>query len=372
MSCPLPIDDDLRRLLAPGTTVLLALSGGVDSALSLAVLRELGCAVQAVTFKNSGHDDGSVAAARRVADECGVKHLTCDVAARFRSQVIEPFVADYAAALTPNPCLVCNSRLRFPELLLLADRAGCRYVATGHYARIRRDGNGTAELWRGVDPRKDQSYFLSQVPRNIWPRVVFPLGWSTKTAVRQAASARGLGAAEAPESQEICFVPDGDRGRLFAAEAARPGPIVDRSGRVLGRHRGLVHYTVGQRRGLGVANPEPLYVLALDPAQNSLTVGVRFELAVRRLVCDRFAPAVGDFPATGPAAGLGDCLARVRYRHAGARVAAWRLQGDVLELELAEPVFGVAPGQGLVLYEGDRVLGGGRLLPSGTRLNAEA
>ncbi|MDD5719463.1 MAG: tRNA 2-thiouridine(34) synthase MnmA [Candidatus Krumholzibacteria bacterium] len=390
MHTPLPIHDELRRQVPPGTGVLLALSGGVDSALSLAILHALGCDVLAVTFKNFCYGEAeaagaagersccsleAIAGARRLADRFGARHWVHDVTARFQAQVIVPFVDDYAAARTPNPCLACNSRVRFPELLRLADQQGCRFVATGHYARVRPLGDGDAELLRGVDPEKDQSYFLSQVSRSVWPRVVFPLGWATKRDVRAAAHALGLAVADKPESQEICFVPDGDRSVLFAAShAGRPGPIVDRRGRVLGTHRGLIHYTVGQRRGLNVAYTEPLYVLALEPADNRLVVGTLAELGVRRLVCDRFQPAVAGLPAEGPAAGTGDCQVRVRHRHAGARVTAWHQSADVLTVDLAEPVYGAAPGQGLTLYEGDRVLGAGRLVPSAaaTCANAEA
>jgi len=376
MTCPLPIHEELRRAVPPGATVLLALSGGVDSALSLVLLRELGCEVLAVTFKNFCYADErpasakaccsleAIADARDVAARFGARHWVHDVAALFGARVIDPFVAEYAAARTPNPCLLCNSSVRFPELLRLADQQGCDLVATGHYARIRRGPDGGADLLRGVDRDKDQSYFLSQVPREVWPRVVLPLGWSTKTEVRAAAAALRLKVADKPESQEICFVPDGDRGFLFAGgQATRPGPIVDVDGRVLGEHRGLIHYTVGQRRGLTIAHPVPLYVLALEPAANRLVVGPREQLAVRRLVCDRFRPAVADLPEAGPASDrAGPWLARVRHRHAGARVASWRRAGERLRVDLAEPVYGAAPGQGLTLYEGDRVLGGGRLL----------
>ncbi len=393
MTTPLPIHDDLRRAVPPGTTVLLALSGGVDSALSLAVLRALGCEVLAVTFKNFcyGEADADAASprateraccsldaiddARRLADRFGARHWVHDVTADFRARVIDPFIADYAAARTPNPCLACNSGVRFPELLRLADQQGCALVATGHYARTRPAASGAAELLRGVDPDKDQSYFLSRVPRAVWSRVVFPLGWSTKPAVRAAARALGLAVADKPESQEICFVPDGDRGALFGeAERGRPGPIVDRNGRVLGEHRGLIHYTVGQRRGLGVAHAEPLYVLALDGAGNRLVVGTLAQLGVRTLRCDQFTPAVADLPAAGPGPGSAPCQARVRHRHAGARIASWRLADDHLEVDLAEPVYGAAPGQGLTLYEGERVLGGGRLLawPGEAHASAEA
>ncbi|HOX25275.1 MAG TPA: tRNA 2-thiouridine(34) synthase MnmA [Candidatus Krumholzibacteria bacterium] len=376
MTFPVPIPGELRRALPPGSTVLLALSGGVDSALALAVLRELGCDVLAVTFKNfcyadqerTGGDQAccsvdAIADARALAARFGARHWVHDVTALFSARVIEPFVAEYAVARTPNPCLACNSGVRFPELVRLADAQGCDLVATGHYARTRRLSDGGAELLRGVDPQKDQSYFLSQVAREVWPRIVFPLGWSTKTEVRAAARALRLPVADKPESQEICFVPDRDRGFLFAGqEASRPGPIVDTGGRVLGEHRGLIHYTVGQRRGLNIAHPEPLYVLALEAADNRLIVGPREQLAVRSLACDRFAPAVADLAESGPADGAAPCIARVRHRHAGARVARWRRRDDRLQVDLAEPVYGAAPGQGLTLYEGDRVLGGGRLV----------
>ncbi len=378
MTFPLRIHDDLRRALEPGASVLLAISGGLDSALSLALLRELDCEVLTVTFKNFCYADqaddpgaktccslDAIEDARRLARRFGARHWVHDVSAPFREQVIEPFVAEYAAARTPNPCLACNSAVRFPELVRLADQQGCRYVATGHYARTRPDGCGGADLWRGLDTQKDQSYFLARVPRELWPRVVFPLGWSTKPKVRAAARALGMAVAEKPESQEICFVPDGDRTFLFDGDTGGPGPITDLDGNVLGRHRGLIHYTVGQRRGLGVAHPEPLYVLALDPAANRLVVGTREKLAVRRLRCDRFTAAVAGLPESGPGNGASGLVARVRHRHEGAPVAEWRRRGEHLEVDLAAPVHGAAPGQGLVLYEGDRVLGAGRLLRSG-------
>jgi tRNA-specific 2-thiouridylase len=374
MDLPLPIGDDLRRAAPPGTRVLLALSGGVDSAVSLAVLRALGCEVLAVTFKNFCHADqdaadekaccslDAIADARDLAARHGARHWVHDVSARFRQRVIDPFVQEYAAARTPNPCLACNAGVRFPALVHLARQQDCQLVATGHYARVVRRADGAAELHRGRDPQKDQSYFLGQVPPAIWPHVVFPVGDATKPQVRAAAAALGLPAATRAESQEICFLPGGDRGVLFAgAQAGRAGPILDGAGRVLGEHRGLEHYTVGQRRGLGIAHPEPLYVLALDPDRNALVVGPRPQLAVWRLACDRFQAAVPELPDAGPD-GLAPVIARVRHRHAGARVRRWARDGDRLQVELAEPVHGAAPGQGLILYQDDRVLGGGRLL----------
>jgi tRNA-specific 2-thiouridylase len=372
MPFPLVIHEELRRAVEPGASVLLAISGGVDSAVSLAVLRELGCDVQTVTFKNfcyAQHDDAGEKAccsldaideARALAARFGARHRMHDVADSFRVRVIDPFVAEYAAARTPNPCLACNSNVRFPELLRLADQQGCDLVATGHYARTAPDPDGTTWLRRGVDRDKDQSYFLSHVPREVWPRVVFPLGWSRKPEVRAAARALGLRVADKAESQEICFVPDGDRARLFPdGTLGRPGPVVDTSGRVLGEHRGLGHYTVGQRRGLGIAHREPLYVLALEPATNRLVVGGREETGVQRLHCDRVTVHDPALLAGGRSDGL---VAQVRHRHGGAAVAGWRRTDDRLRVDLAEPVRGAAPGQGLTLYAGDRVVACGRLV----------
>ncbi len=377
MDFPLPIPGDLRRTIAPGAPILLALSGGVDSALSLALLRALDCEVLAVTFKNFCYGDQDAAGAkaccsldaiedaRELAQRFGARHWVHDVSARFQELVIDPFVAEYRAARTPSPCLDCNSSVRFPALLALADQQGCPLVATGHYARVVPGPAGEPELHRGLDPGKDQSYFLAPVPREIWRRVVFPLGWYTKEQVRAAARELRLPVAEKAESQEICFVPDGDRSFLFdGPDAGRSGPVTDRRGRVLGEHRGLEHYTVGQRRGLGIAHPEPLYVLALEPRTNTLVVGPHAELATRRLACDGFRAAVNDLPDVGPD-GLEPVIARVRHRHAGVRVASWRREGERLEVELAEAVHGAAPGQGLALYHDHRVLGAGRLRVAG-------
>jgi len=204
---------------------------------------------------------------------------------------------------------------------------------------------------------------LYRVDRALFPRIAFPLGWYRKEQVREAARALDLPVANKHDSQEICFVPDGDRTFLFREPpACEPGDIVDVHGRILGRHRGLVHYTVGQRRGLGIAAPEPLYVLSLDRQRNRLVVGPERELGVRRIKCDGFVPSVAGFPVDGPGEWQGrSCVVRIRHRHAGAPVQAWHLRGDCLEVQLADEVRGAAPGQALVLYHADQVLGGGRI-----------
>lgn len=396
MSFPLPLPASLRRELPPGTGVLLGLSGGVDSAVALAVLKELGCRVECVTFRNFCYAEQqdtageqsccsleAVEQARRLAADAGAPHWVGDVVAPFRALVIDPFVAEYARGRTPNPCLVCNEAVRFPELVRLAARQGCAFAATGHYARLERE-DGRSRLRRGLDPAKDQSYFLHRLDPALLGSLVFPLGWYTKDEVRAAARALGLPVAARRDSQEICFVPDDDRTFLFAgagseaaAAATEPGPIVDRGGRVLGTHRGLAHYTVGQRKGLGVAAAAPLYVLTLEADANRLVVGPREDLLRRRLVADRFVAQAPDFPDRWPEAAGGAWaqvrpLAQVRHRHAGTPVAAWRRDGDRLVVELAEPVAGAAPGQGLALYDGDTVLGGGRLLEAGAEGAGEA
>lgn len=389
MSFPLPLPESLRRDLPPGTGVLLGLSGGVDSAVALAVLKELGCRVECVTFRNFCYAEQqdtageqsccsleAIEQARRLAADAGAPHWVGDLVEPFRARVIDPFVAEYAQGRTPNPCLNCNEAVRFPELARLAARQGCAFAATGHYARLEREG-GRSRLRRGLDPAKDQSYFLHRLDPALLGSLVFPLGWYTKDAVRAAARALGLPVAARRDSQEICFVPDDDRTFLFAGAASgeataatAPGPIVDRGGRVLGTHRGLAHYTVGQRKGLGVAAAAPLYVLALETDTNRLVVGPREALLTRRLLADRFVAQAPDFPdrwpdAAGGAWAAARPLAQVRHRHAGTPVAAWRRDGDRLTVELAEPVAGAAPGQGLALYDGDTVLGGGRLLEAG-------
>jgi tRNA-specific 2-thiouridylase len=370
MTFPLPIPEPLRLALPPGTGVLLGISGGVDSAVALAMLRALECDVQCVTFKNFCYSEDqidlteksccsleAIEDARRLARRFDAQHWVGDVADPFRERVIDPFIQEYQEARTPNPCLACNSDVRFPELVRLAHRQGCQFAATGHYARIE-DRAGQPSLMTGLDPTKDQSYFLHRVARELFGSLLFPLGWYEKSQVRQAARELGLSVAEKQDSQEICFVPDDDRSFLFE-DSDQPGEVVNRQGQLLGRHRGLVHYTVGQRKGLGIAADRPLYVLELDRECNRVILGYREELAISRIEADAFLAAVADFPAECPE--RGSFLARVRHRHGGTPVEGWRLEGQELTVDLAEPIEGVAPGQAVVIYDGDTVLGGGRI-----------
>jgi len=379
MTFPLDIPVDLRRQLPPGTGVLLGLSGGVDSAVTLALLKALGCEVQCVTFKNFCYGDGEIVTteksccsldaiedARGLAFRFDTTHWVGDVEQPFRERVIDPFVADYLRAETPNPCLDCNATVRFPELVRLAERQGCAFAATGHYARIVGLG-ADARLWRGLDRGKDQSYFLHRIERRLFPRLVFPLGWYEKSQVREAARQLGLPVAEKRDSQEICFVPDGDRGFLFRDQpdtrATRPGDIVNRQGEVLGRHRGLIHYTMGQRKGLGIAAPRPLHVLELDLDRSRLVVGAKADLLRHDLIGDHFCAAVPDFPDTWTAAPAAEpVVVRIRHRHPGAVVRSWHLAQGRIHLTMADTIDGPTPGQACVLYQGDVVLGGGRIV----------
>lgn len=379
MTFPLEIPDSLRRQMPPGTGVLLGLSGGVDSAVTLALLKALECDVQCVTFKNFCYGDDEIEFteksccsldaiddARRLAARFGASHWVGDVEETFRTNVMDPFVSDYLGAETPNPCLECNSVVRFPELVRLADRQDCAFAATGHYARIVGVGD-EARLWRGVDQGKDQSYFLHGISPQLFPRLVFPLGWFDKPQVREAARQLGLPVAEKRDSQEICFVPEGDRSFLFAdhmqAPAMLPGDIVNRQGQMLGRHQGLIHYTVGQRKGLGIAAPEPLYVLELDLEQRQLVVGVKSEVLQLSITAGNFRAAVPDFPAQWQDTGDEEpVIARVRHRNRGGQVKSWHLEDGRLQLVLAEAIEAPTPGQACVLYRGDLILGGGRIL----------
>jgi tRNA-specific 2-thiouridylase len=294
-----------------------------------------------------------VRGARALAHGMGLPHFSLDLRDEFRSAVVEPWLADHAAGLTPNPCVRCNGNVRLDAMLGLAERLGASALATGHYARI--DPGPPALLRCATDPAKDQSYMLAALPPPRLARLRFPLGERTKAEVRQLAARAGLSVAGKPDSQDLCFLAGTSRAAFLARHGGlgeRPGAIVDRSGKAIGRHRGQHHYTVGQRRGLGVGGSgEPLFVLAKDAAANTVTAGRRDELAARIV---KLRDAVIHRP--------GADRVKLRYRQrpipcqlaAGSRAAGARL-------ELLEPAHGVAPGQLAVLYDGDVVVGHGTI-----------
>ncbi|WP_085557308.1 tRNA 2-thiouridine(34) synthase MnmA [Azospirillum agricola] len=355
------------------TRVVVAMSGGVDSSVTAAMLREEGYDVVGITLQLYDHGlalqkAGACCAgqdiydARQVAERIGIPHYVLDYEGRFSQDVMDDFADSYLRGETPIPCVRCNQRVKFRDLLNTARDLGAEALATGHYVR-RVEGTHGAELHRAVDPGKDQSYFLFATTRDQLGFLRFPLGGLTKPETRALAERHGLEVAAKPDSQDICFVPNGDYAEVVAKlrpGSVEPGEIVHIDGRVLGRHRGVVHYTVGQRKGLGIGGirggeEEALYVVRLEPAQRRVVVGPRRDLA-------RSVVTVREINWLGSALPEGDGLeVSVKLRSAQAPAAAtWRFAADgTARVDLHEPQHGIAPGQACVVYQGDRVLGGG-------------
>lgn len=353
--------------------VVVALSGGVDSAVAAALLVEQGYEVSAVLLRlwaearGGGGDNRCCTSeaqvrARQIADLLRIPFQVLDVREPFRRAVVESFVAEYVAARTPNPCIVCNREVRFGILFRWARQQGADFLATGHYARVQQAPDGF-RLLRGRDRNKDQSYVLHVLTQEHLAHVRFPLGEMTKQQVRRAARARGLPVAEQAESQDVCFLADGNYRRFLAQEAPRairPGPILDRSGRLLGQHQGLVNYTIGQRKGIGIAASGPLYVLALESEQNALIVGPAEELGQEECMVEHMHYVSGQEPSEPFEAD-----AQIRYRHRQVRVTAIPLANRRLLVRFSQRQRDVTPGQYLVLYDGETVLGGGVICAPG-------
>ena len=345
---------------ARNARIVVAMSGGVDSSVVAALAARSGAEVIGVTLQLYDHGEAvgrsrtccagrDIYDARAVADRLGIAHYVFDYESRFRESVVERFADEYTRGRTPIPCVSCNQGVKFTDLLALARDLGADCLATGHYVR-RLEGRSGPELHRAADPARDQSYFLFATTREQLAFLRFPLGGLPKSAVREVARELDLAVAEKPDSQDICFVPDGDYAKVVAKvrpDAARPGEIVDRDGRVLGRHAGLIHFTVGQRRGLEIGGQaEPLYVLRLEPETARVVVAPKSALAVE------LARLSG---VNWLAEGQRDDL-NVKVRSLARPVPA-RFDGEWVRFET--PEYGVAPGQAAVIYAGERVLGGG-------------
>ena len=350
------------------TRVVVGMSGGVDSSVTAALLTEVGYEVIGITLQLYDHGAATrrpsaccagqdIHDARRVADALGIPHYVLDYEARFRQSVIEDFADSYLSGETPIPCVRCNQTVKFHDLLSTARDLGADALATGHYVR-RRQGAGGPELHRAADTVRDQSYFLFAMTVEQLQFLRFPLGELAKDETRAHAQRLRLPVADKPDSQDICFVPEGSYAGVVDAlrpGAAEPGDIVDVQGNVVGRHEGLIHYTVGQRRGLGIAAPEPLYVVRLEPRERRVVVGPRPALLKDRLgaygVNWLGAAHMPDDPIE----------VRVKLRSAQEPVPATvrAVAGDGAEVVLDEAQAGVAPGQACVFYDGERVLGGG-------------
>ncbi len=353
------------------SSVVVAMSGGVDSSLAAALLKEQGWEVHGIHLSLPARGDAGeqkLRAVERVADHLGIPLRVLDFREHFMERVIRPFVKGYLAGQTPNPCVVCNPEVKFSSLRGWADRNGVWFTATGHYVRVGRPEGRRWALFRGTDSKKDQSYFLHRLVQRDLERALFPLGGLSKGETRAMAGSLGLPAASSPESQEICFLAGEDyRDFLNSCEVAavpEGGDIVDSSGVKLGEHPGVFHFTIGQRRGLGIASDRPYYVIALRPESGEVVVGRREDLFSRCVEAESFT-----WPSGIPAGGPMRARAQIRHRHAASPGRLELIVAGRVRFVFDEPQPAVTPGQALVCYDGDRVLGGGWI--TGTRLCGE-
>ena len=344
--------------------VLVAMSGGVDSSVAAALLVEQGYDAVGVTMKLFCYGDevpdrpccslDSITDAARVCDKLGIPHYVLNLEPTFGHDVVADFVDEYARGRTPIPCVRCNTFTKFRDLVKKADAIDAKWIATGHYARVI-DG----ALYRGIDPAKDQSYFLWGIRRSVLERTIFPVGHLDKPATRAMARKLGLITAEKVESQDICFVPDGNHANVIASRLGadspplQRGPVILSDGRVVGEHAGYARFTIGQRKGLPGGFADPMFVTEIRPSTREVVIGPRAELMGRGVIA-REVNWLGEAPAIGDRVSI-----QVRHHARAAIAEIMRIEGEEVELALEEPVAAIAPGQSLVLYDADRVVGGG-------------
>ena len=340
----------------PQKRVAVAMSGGIDSSVAVALLKNQGYQVFGITMiLHSKPGEKQSATLKQVTESLGIPHHIIDLRRHFRRQVIKPFCNEYGQGRTPNPCIACNQHIKFGLLLNKARKMGADYLATGHYARIETSPNGY-RLLKGIDHGKDQSYFLYTLGQQQLQYLLLPLGELYKNQVRRIARELGLPDNAEHESQDTCFIPDNNYRSFVAGHVSRqPGDIVDTNGKVLGKHSGLVYYTVGQRQGLGLASDRRLYVLKLDARNNRLVVGSQGYLLSNSLNANHLNWISGKAPQGGD-----NITAKIRYKSPEA-AASLRLNQDTAEIIFSQPQRSISPGQAVVFYQGEVVLGGGTI-----------
>ncbi|TET23958.1 MAG: tRNA 2-thiouridine(34) synthase MnmA [Candidatus Aminicenantes bacterium] len=360
--------------------VVVAMSGGVDSSMAAALLKEQGYEVGGITMnlfslpakycrsENLRSCCGWKAAedSHRVASSLGISHYVADFRKYFDKKVIADFCEEYARGRTPNPCIRCNQYIKFDILMQKLETFEADYLATGHHARVEYDTqSGRYLLKKGRDKKKDQSYFLYPLSQEQLSRTLMPIGDFTKDEVRKKAKKLGLHVAQRPESQEICFVPDNDYVRFLLdkiPEACRPGPIMNLENKVLAQHKGIIHFTIGQRRGLGIAAPHPLYVLSIRSDKNTIIVGTNDQLYGKTLLVTRL-NLISIAKISRPMI----VKAKIRYKHREAKALITPLDSDQALVEFEKPQRAITPGQSVVFYDGDVVLGGGIIDTAGEK-----
>jgi len=342
--------------------VVVAMSGGVDSSVAAALLKEQGYQVIGVTMQIRPSDNGpdAVVNAKAVADRLDIPHYVADFREIFTRKVIAHFCHEYSLGRTPNPCVRCNQFIKFGALLTKAKELGADFMATGHYARVEKeDADGRRLLKKGNDCRKDQSYFLHALNQEQLKHSLFPLGELTKERVRRIAEELDLPVANRPESQEICFIPDNDYPAFlkdYVGDEGKPGPVLDRRGNILGEHRGIIFYTIGQRKRLGISAREPLYVVAINREENAIIVGSKKEAYAVEFTASELNWIAIDEPKQPMRVS-----ARIRYRHQEAEALVTPSGENRVRVRFKEPQMAIAPGQAVVFYDGDTVIGGGSI-----------